>query len=148
MLLRRRKEALSKVKLYIDNNIHNRPNTTFKKGKYATVDSLCYAQFLSNYNLDNKKRTEEENDYQPVILNDEFLTSATEGNENNNLPNSISLMNGKEYMNLRETKCVLRYHVPSKLKKPESYAYHLLFMFFPFRSESELNATPNKLYTE
>ena len=33
---------------------------------------------------------------------------------------------------------MLRYHVPNRHKKPEQYAHHLLFMFFPFRKESEL----------
>ena len=47
-------------------------------------------------------------------------------------------MVGKEYLKLRKTKCVLRFHVPSKLKKPEAYAHHLLFLYHPFRKEEEL----------
>ena len=33
---------------------------------------------------------------------------------------------------------ILRFHVPSKLKKPEAYAHHLLFLYYPFRKEEEL----------
>ena len=47
-------------------------------------------------------------------------------------------MIGKEYLKLRKTKCVLRFHVPSKLKNPEAYAHHLLLLYYPFRKEEEL----------
>ena len=32
----------------------------------------------------------------------------------------------------------MRYHVPNKDRYPEKFAYHLLFMFYPFWSEDEL----------
>jgi len=109
----------------------NRPDRNFKKGKYAALDNLCYAQFLANYYLDSKKSKEEENDYQPEVL-EEII------NDLSTLPKSVPLMVGKEYLKLRKTKCVLRFHVPSKLKKPEAYAHHLLFLYYPFRKEEEL----------
>lgn len=31
------------------------------------------------------------------------------------------------------------HHVPNKHKDPEAYVHHLLFMFYPFCSEEELN---------
>ena len=111
----------------------NRPDRNFKKGKYAALDNLCYAQFLANYYLDskNKKTKEEENDYQPEVL-EELI------NDLSTLPKSVPLMVGKEYLKLRKTKCVLRFHVPSKLKKPEAYAHHLFIIYYPFRKEEEL----------
>ena len=109
----------------------DRPNRTFKNGKYAILDSLCYAQFLANYYLDSKKKTDEENDYQPEIL-EELI------NDISTLPNSVPLMSSKDKLKLRKTRCVLRFHVPNKFKKPEAYAQHLLFMYYPFRKEDEL----------
>ena len=123
---------------YID-----RPNRTFKNGRYAAIDDLCYAQFLSNYYLDTKK-TGEENDYQPEVLEELDPSEVA----NLTLPKSVPLMSSKERLKLRKTKSVLRYHVPSKEKKPEHYAHHLLFMFYPFRNEEELKATPSGTYTE
>ena len=46
-------------------------------------------QFLANYLLDSKKKTDEENDYQPEIL-EELI------NDLSNLPNSVPLMSSKE----------------------------------------------------
>ena len=43
-----------------------------------------------------------------------------------------------EKLKCRKVKAVLRYHVPNRFKNPEQYAHHLLFMFLPFRNESEL----------
>ena len=48
------------------------------------------------------------------------------------------MSSNKEQMKCRKVKAVLRYHVPNRHMKPELYAHHLLFMFFPFRNESEL----------
>ena len=97
----------------------NRPDHNFRKGRYAALENLCYAQFLANYYLDSKKSKEEENDL-------------------STLPESVPLMIGKGYLKLRKTKCVLRFHVPSKLKNPEAYAHHLLLLYYPFRKEEEL----------
>ena len=58
---------------YID-----RPNETFKKGKYKILNTMCYAEFLSYYVLDvNPQYTE--NDSQPEILN--LFVSPVEGRD-------------------------------------------------------------------
>ena len=49
-------------------------------------------------------------------------------------------MNTGEKFVHRKVEFVLRYHVPNKQKDPEAYAHHLLFMFYPFRSEKQLKA--------
>ena len=54
----------------------------------------------------------------------------------------------KEKLKCRKVRSVLRYHVPNRHKTPEQYAHHLLFMFFPFRIESELCCTPSGTYME
>ena len=123
---------------YID-----RPNMQYRKGKYACMENICYAEFLENYVIDTKKRIEEENDCQPTVLEDLIISE-----EPSTLPKSVPLMSCKEYVKLRKTKCVLRYHVPNKITKPEAYAHHLLFMFYPFREESSLNQTPSGTYSE
>ena len=33
---------------------------------------------------------------------------------------------------------VLQYYVPNKETSPEEYAYHMLFMYYPFRDEKEV----------
>ena len=90
-----------------------------------------------------KKNIDEENDCQPEIL-EELLSNE----DFSTLPKSVPLMSSKEYIKLRKTKCVLRYHVPNNLSKPEAYAHHLLFMFYPFRTEESLKETPSGTYSE
>ena len=119
----------------------DRPNRTFKNGRYAVLDSFCYAQFLANYCLDSKKKPEDENDFQPEIL-EEMI------NELSTLPSSVPLMSSKERLKLRKTRCVLRFHVPNKSKKPEAYAHHLLFMYYPFRKEDDLKNTETGTFCE
>ena len=57
-------------------------------------------------------------------------------------------MSSKEKLKCRKVKSVLRYHVPNSHKNPEKYAHHILFMFYPFRDESELCSTVSGTYTE
>ena len=63
----------------------NRPDRNFRKGRYAALENLCYAQFLANYYLDSKNAKEEENDYQPEVL-EEII------NDLSTLPASVPLM--------------------------------------------------------
>jgi len=41
-------------------------------------------------------------------------------------------------MKLKKIRHVLRYHVPNKHLKPENFAHYLLFLFYPFRKETDL----------
>ena len=41
-------------------------------------------------------------------------------------------------MKCRKTPYVLQYCVPNKETKPEEYAHHILFMYYPFKDEKEL----------
>eukprot|EP00111_Clytia_hemisphaerica_P014081 TCONS_00041443-protein len=123
---------------YID-----RPTPRCYKGKYPSLEHICYAEFLANYSLDSKNK-EVENDYQPEILEEIDQAEAVDLR----LPSTFPLKsNSKERLKLRKIKCVLRYHVPSREKKPERYAHHLLFMFYHFRNEEELKG-PLGTYTE
>ena len=41
-------------------------------------------------------------------------------------------------MKSRNTPYFLQQHVPNKETRPEEYAHHMLFMYYPFRDEKEL----------
>ena len=47
----------------------------------------------------------------------------------------------------RKVEFVLRYHVPNKLKNPEGYEHHLLFMFYPISYECEVKAGQSPSYS-
>ena len=80
-----------------------------------------------------------ENDCQPEVLPDEILEI--------NHPRSIPLMYSKEKLKCRKVPAILRFHSPNKDKDFELYAHHLLFLFYPFRSEIELKIGEPLSYT-
>ena len=125
---------------YID-----RPDKIFRRGNYQLLDEMCYVEFLSNYSLENLK-TNQCNDSQPEILDD--LLRSSKSVEQSDLPKSFPLMSSKESLKLRKAKCILRYHIPIQTTQPEEYAHQMLFMFFPFRNESDLKAAVSRTYSE
>ena len=42
----------------------------------------------------------------------------------------------------------VRDHIPNQTTQPEEYAHHMLFMFFPFKNESDLKAAVSGTYSE
>ena len=118
---------------YID-----RPNTSFKNGKYRILDNICYVEFLAYYYLDIKSNKDEVNDNQPIVLNNDLMEENSTESDCHLFPSVVPLMSSKQKLKCRKVKAVLRYHVPNRHKYPEEYAHHLLFMYYPFRSESEL----------
>ena len=44
----------------------DRPNTSFKNGKFSMIDSICYAEFLKNYTVDKKPNENDENEEHEV----------------------------------------------------------------------------------
>ena len=106
---------------------------------------MCYAEFLSNYSPENLT-TNQYNGSQPEILDD--LLRSSKSVEQSDLPKSFPLMSSKESLKLRKEKCILRYHIPNQTTQPEEYAHHMLFMFFPFRNESDLKATVSRTYSQ
>ena len=111
----------------------DRPNETYKNGKYSVVDTMCFAEFCSHNYLSNSKCNDNEN--QPDVLEDELIE------QNHNIcsyPSTLPLMsNNNEKLKCRKVRAILRYHVPNQNKRPEEYAHHLLFMYYPFRNEEE-----------
>ena len=106
---------------------------------------MCYAEFLSNYSLEDLK-TNQCNDSQPEILDN--LLRSSKSLEQSDLPKSFPLMSSKESLKLRKDKCILRYHIPNQTAQPDEYAHHMLFVFFPFRNESDLKTTVSRTYSE
>jgi len=117
-----------------------RPNKTFKGGRFSVLDNFCYAQFLAFYVLDSNPKFIEENDSQPEVLLDDSTESLS------SYPKSIPLMLSKEKMKRRNVRKVLRYHTPNAATNAEAYSHHLLMLFFPFRKETELLSEVDKSY--
>ena len=55
------------IDCYID-----RPNANYENGKYAVLDSMCFAEFLRYYSLAKKKQNLD-NDYQPEELTNKVI---------------------------------------------------------------------------
>ena len=104
-------------------------------GIYEIVNQLCFSAFIKHYQLEPRPI---ENDCQP----EELMDGVIEVNHElvGQYPKIIPLTNSKEKLKCRKVELVLRYHVPNRHRDPEAYAHHLLFMFYPFRVESELKS--------
>ena len=102
------------------------------------IDKLYFAEILSLYDI-NTKSVENENDCQPVILDDELMELNHAESE---YPKVIPMISSQEKLKCRKVEPVLRYHQPSAHKSLEQYAHHFLFAFYPFRNEEHLKSAP------
>ena len=120
-----------------------RPNCNYANGRYHSVNELCYAEFLRYYTLSHKNNN---SDCQPNELEDELVE------RNHELiggyPSLIPLMDSNEKLKCRKVPLILRFYEPNKIKRPEDYAHHLLFLYYPFRSEDELVSQNSQTYIE
>ena len=73
-----------------------------------------------------------ENDNQPEELDDEIVEHIS--NLDYLYLKDIKLLSN-EKEKCRKTPYVLLYYVPNKETKPEHYASHMLFMYYPFGDE-------------
>ena len=112
----------------------DRPDASFMGGRYNAVDKMCYALFLAYYYLAPKTNDDESKDTVPTVLTDDLL----EEGENESYPSVVPLMTYKQKMKCRKVKAILRYGAQNKHRFPEKYAHHLLFCYYPFRSEDDL----------
>ena len=113
----------------------SRPNKFFCHGRYQVLDSFCFAEFLAYYTPVSKNCKDQQHEYQPNVLPDQLIEKNHEACA---YPKTTKLMNWNETMKCRKVRRVLRYHVPNKDRYPDKFAHHLLFMFYPLRSEDEL----------
>ena len=84
----------------------DRPNLTFKEGKYSVLDNLCSADFVTYHALDTKPKVELETDNKPTVLLESDIDTPC------SYPHSISLMTPKEKTTCRSVKLVVRYLAP------------------------------------
>lgn len=102
---------------------------------------MCLVEFAAYYHKEYKTNYLI-NDAQPEILTDDATELHVQLTTNdgiiNQLPPKIKLLNSNEVMKCRKSKAVLRYHTPNKTKEPEKYFYHLLMLYYPWRSEDNL----------
>ena len=54
----------------------------------------------------------------------------------------------KESIKLQKGKSILTHQIPNQTTQPEDYAHQMLFIFFPFRNESDLKAAVSGTYLE
>ena len=115
----------------------DRPDNMFSSGRYEILNSFCFAEFLRYYSL----KQNISNDCQP----DELKNDIIEPNHPlTTYPTIVPLMNSSDKLRCRKVPLVLRYFEPNRDKHPEDYAHHLLFMFYPFREETELLSVDTK----
>jgi len=57
-------------------------------------------------------------------------------------------MSSSEKLQCRNVPFVLRYYEPNRITKPEDYAHHPLFLFYPFRDEADLLVDTSQSYVE
>ena len=117
----------------------DRPDESFKNGMYREISNMCFSEFLSLFYPKSRTTKDLENDYRPVILDDELLETH---HKDYNYPKEIPLMSSKEKLKCRKVKAIPRYYQPNPNKAFETYAHYLLFSFYPFRNEKELKSTP------
>ena len=109
----------------------DRPNLTSSNGKFAVLDAFYFAECSRYYYLSSNTKYKE-NNYQPEERDDEIVEDIS--NSDYLCPRNIKLLSNKK-IKYRKTPCVLQYYVPNKETKPEKYAHHMLFMYYPFRDE-------------
>ena len=107
------------------------PNSSFVNGKYAIIDSVCYAEFLRYYCL--TQTTTNENDYQPEELTNDLI-QGTHTFQHNYL-NVIPIMQSKEKLKCCKIPNLLQYYEPNRDAHPENYHHHIFFMYYSFRRE-------------
>ena len=102
--------------------------------------AICVFQnFYLCFTQNQGQKGDLENDYLPIMLNDKLLETH---HKDCHYPKEILLMSSKGKLKCRKAKAVLRYYQPNPSKAFETYAYHLLFSFYPFRNEEELKSPP------
>ncbi len=115
-----------------------------------TLDSVCLAQFASNYSTrsstSNESSEDTEGNYEMNEPNsddddnngDGDSSTTQRGNRSKSKQETITLKNNMGKMYKRRTPLVIRYHYVSKLKDEEAYYHRLLLLYHPWRDEKEL----------
>ena len=129
----RRKEDLHKLPLgstdVIQHNILDRyidrPGLIFHNSRFAAIDLLCLAEFLSYYYVQSRFKPESQNDCQLVVLDDELMETKYFDSQ---YIKTIPLSSSKEKSKCRKVKAVLRYHVPNSVRYVGEFAFALFIL--------------------
>ena len=113
----------------------DRPDEKFQNGKFASVNSVYYVEFLWYYHVSTISN---EIDWQPVELADDMLEANLA--VASHYPPVISLMSSPDKLKCRKVPSVLRCFTPNKNRNYEVYANHLLILFYPFWTELDLKS--------
>ena len=143
----RRKEDLYKLPLgsndVIQRNILDRyidrPDLIFHNNKFAAIDLLRLAEFLSCCYVQSRFKPGSQNDCQIVVLDDELMKTKYFDSQ---YIKTIPLTSSKEKSKCRKVKAVLRYHVTNSVRYVGKFARLLLCSFYPFRNEKYLRHPP------
>ena len=122
----------------------DRSNADYENGKYAVLDSMCFAEFLryysvakTNHNLDNDCQSEE------------LTNKVIEENHDHHVsyPKLVPLMSSNEKLLCRKVPGVLQYHVSNINTDPDDYYHHMLVLLCPFRREQDpiCGSPPSKI---
>lgn len=87
-------------------------------------------EFLSPYYVLPKTTQIPENDFPPVVLNNEFME--LNHSKSRFLDKNELMTSNNEKLKNQKVRAVLKYHQPNPQKYIERHALHLLFTFFPF----------------
>ena len=113
----------------------DRSDEKFQNGKSVSVNSSCFAEFPIFYYVST---TSNENDPQPVELTDDMLEMNHAVPSHH--PSVIPLMSSPDKPKCRKVPSILRYFTPNINRSYEVYAHHLLILFYPFQTESDLKS--------
>ena len=109
-------------------------NADYENGKYAVLDSMCFAEFLRyyylatrNYNLNNN--------YHPQELTNKVIEENHERHVS--YQKLLPLMSSNEKLLCRKVPSVLQYHVQNINTHPDDY-YHMLILSYTFCKEEDL----------
>jgi hypothetical protein len=91
------------------------------------LSDMCLAHFAISYKPSYSRKNDENQDSETDSENDDVDINA-EGA-------TIQLRNDLGTMKRRKKVAILRYHIPSRQKKPSEYFYCQLLMFLPWRDE-------------
>ena len=111
----------------------SRPDEKFQTGKFASANSLCYAEFLRYCYVSTISN---ENDWQFVELTDDILETNLPVTSHHSLV--IPLMPSPDKLKCRKVPSVLKYFTLNKSRNYEVYVHHLLILFYQFGTESIL----------
>ena len=71
----------------------DRPDESFKNGMYREITNMCFSEFLPLFYTKSRTTKDLENDYHPVVLDDELLDRH---HKYSNYSKEIPLMSSKE----------------------------------------------------